>query len=39
MIKLRAMPELIFIHDDSIERGLEMNRLINEVNHGNRRDS
>ncbi|MDY2987633.1 MAG: 30S ribosome-binding factor RbfA [Peptoniphilus sp.] len=39
MVKLRAMPELIFIHDDSIERGLEMNRLINEVNHGNRRDS
>ncbi|MBU5669071.1 30S ribosome-binding factor RbfA [Peptoniphilus sp. MSJ-1] len=34
-VKLRAMPELIFIKDDSIERALEMNKLIEEVNHGN----
>lgn len=32
-VKLRAMPELIFILDDSIERSMEMTKLINEVNH------
>lgn len=32
-VKLRAMPELLFINDDSIERGLEMSHLIDEVNH------
>ncbi|MBS6609989.1 MULTISPECIES: 30S ribosome-binding factor RbfA [Peptoniphilus] len=33
-IKLRAMPELIFIKDDSIEKSLELDKLIDEVNHG-----
>ena len=33
-VKLRVMPELIFINDDSIEKGLKMDKLINEVNHG-----
>ena len=33
-IKLRAMPELIFIKDDSIEKALELDKLIDEVNHG-----
>lgn len=32
-VKLRVMPELIFIKDDSIERGIEMSKLIDEVNH------
>lgn len=32
-VKMRAMPELIFISDDSIERGIEMSNLIDEVNH------
>ena len=34
-VKLRAMPELIFIKDDSIERALELDKLIDEVNRGN----
>lgn len=38
MVKLRAMPELIFIQDDSIEKGLAMNKLINEVNHAENKD-
>ena len=33
-IKLRAMPELIFIKDDSIEKSIELDKLIDEVNHG-----
>ena len=33
-IKWRAMPELIFIKDDSIEKSLELDKLIDEVNHG-----
>lgn len=33
MVKLRVMPELIFINDDSIERAFEINKLIDEVNH------
>ena len=33
-IKLRAMPELIFIKDESIEKALELDKLIDEVNHG-----
>ena len=33
-VKLRAMPELIFLEDESIERGIEMTKLIEEVNHG-----
>lgn len=33
-VKLRIMPELIFINDDSIENGLKMDKLIAEVNHG-----
>lgn len=33
-IKLRAMPELIFIKDNSIEKALELDKLIDEVNHG-----
>ncbi|MDO5715004.1 MAG: 30S ribosome-binding factor RbfA [Tissierellia bacterium] len=32
-VKLRVMPELIFIKDDSIEKGIEMSKLIDEVNH------
>lgn len=32
-VKLRAVPELIFENDDSIEKSLEMFRLIEEVNH------
>ena len=32
--KIRAMPELIFIKDDSIEKSLELDKLIDEVNHG-----
>ena len=35
-VKLRAMPELIFVADDSIERGVKMAKLINEVNHGDK---
>lgn len=35
-VKLRIMPELIFIKDDSIERAMEMDKLIDEVNHGNK---
>ena len=34
-VKLRAMPELIFIKDDSIERAMELDKLIDEVNHKN----
>lgn len=33
MVKLRAMPELIFISDESIEEGIKMCKLIEEVNH------
>ena len=33
-IKVRAMPELIFIKDDSTEKSLELDKLIDEVNHG-----
>lgn len=32
-VKLRVMPELIFINDDSIERAFELNKLIDEVNN------
>lgn len=32
-VKLRAMPELIFIMDDSIEVGMKMSKLIDEVNN------
>lgn len=32
-LKLRAMPKLIFGLDESIEKGMEMQKLINEVNH------
>lgn len=35
-VKLRAMPELIFIEDESIEKGLEMTKLIEEVNNGDK---
>ena len=31
-VKLRTMPELIFIKDDSIEKALELDKLIEEVN-------
>lgn len=33
-VKLRAMPELIFILDESLDINLKMEKLINEVNHG-----
>ncbi|KGF10895.1 ribosome-binding factor A [Tissierellia bacterium S5-A11] len=32
--KLRAIPELIFYNDTSIEKSIEMFELIQEVNHG-----
>ncbi|MET3616521.1 ribosome-binding factor A [Peptoniphilus olsenii] len=35
-VKLRVMPELIFINDDSIERAFELNKLIDEVNNDNK---
>lgn len=35
-VKLRAMPDLIFISDDSIELGIKMSKLIDEVNYGDR---
>lgn len=38
MVKLRAMPELIFIHDDSIEKGMALDKLIYEVNNAEKRD-
>lgn len=31
-IKLRVMPEITFILDDSIEKGIAMQKLINEIN-------
>ncbi|WBW50679.1 30S ribosome-binding factor RbfA [Peptoniphilus equinus] len=34
IVKMRVMPELIFIYDDSIEKGLAMDQLIREVNRG-----
>ncbi len=34
MVKLRAMPELILLLDDSVDRYLELNRLLDEVNNG-----
>ena len=30
-LKLRVMPELIFMLDDSIEKGIEMQKIINEI--------
>ena len=35
IINLRATPELTFVYDDSIEHGIRMTRLIEEVNRGN----
>ncbi|MDO5713470.1 MAG: 30S ribosome-binding factor RbfA [Tissierellia bacterium] len=32
-LKLRAIPELIFENDESIEKSMEMFKLIEEVNH------
>ncbi len=34
-LNLRNTPELIFISDDSIEYGINMSKLIDEVNHTN----
>jgi ribosome-binding factor A len=34
-INLRNTPELTFIYDDSIEHGIRMAKLIEEVNRGN----
>lgn len=34
MVKLRVMPELLFYLDESVDRYLELDKLINEVNHG-----
>lgn len=34
IVKLRAMPELIFVSDESIEKGIKIIHLIDEVNHG-----
>ncbi|RVU54173.1 30S ribosome-binding factor RbfA [Anaerosphaera multitolerans] len=35
-VKLRAMPDLIFIGDESIELGIKMAKLIDEVNNGDK---
>ncbi len=34
-VKLRQMPELIFILDETLDINLKMEKLIEEVNHGN----
>jgi ribosome-binding factor A len=34
IINLRLTPTLTFVHDDSVEHGMRMNRLIEEVNRG-----
>lgn len=33
-LDIRHTPEIIFRLDDSIERGVNMNKLINQLNHG-----
>ena len=33
-LKLRAMPDLIFINDESLDINMKMEELIKEVNHG-----
>jgi ribosome-binding factor A len=38
-INLRQTPEIMFIYDDSIEHGMRMRRLIDEVNAGSAGDS
>ncbi|WP_036728781.1 30S ribosome-binding factor RbfA [Peptoniphilus mikwangii] len=35
LVKIRAIPELIFVKDDSIEIGMKMSKIIEEVNNGN----
>ncbi|MDO5041134.1 MAG: 30S ribosome-binding factor RbfA [Peptoniphilus sp.] len=37
-VKLRIMPELIFIYDDSLEINLKIDKLIKEVKNANRED-
>lgn len=34
IINLRQTPELVFVYDDSIEHGMRMRKLIEEVNEG-----
>ena len=34
-VKLRQMPELVFILDETLDINLKMEKLIEEVNHGN----
>lgn len=31
-IRIRSMPRLTFVYDESVERGIELHRLIDEVN-------
>lgn len=38
-VKLRQMPELIFILDETLDINLKMEKLIEEVNHGNDKNS
>lgn len=38
-IKMRVMPELIFLADDSIRRGIEMSQLIDRTLHGDKPDN
>ncbi len=32
-IKIRHVPELRFVHDDSVAHGIEISRLIDDANH------
>jgi len=35
-LKIRHVPELRFLHDDSIAHGIEISRLIDDANHPDR---
>lgn len=34
-LRVRSLPEVRFVHDDSIERGLRMDDLLNKISHEN----
>ena len=34
-LKIRHVPELRFLHDDSVARGIEISKLIDDANHPN----
>jgi ribosome-binding factor A len=36
-VKLRAMPELVFLADDSIEHGIRISKLIDDTLHGDKK--